>query len=128
MRGSWKRCAVPQSPRSSNHTASWLFPVAPGHVTRYAESMIDFEKELNPVQLDAVRHIGGPLLVLAGAGSGKTRVITYKIAHLILENGFNPWEILAVTFTRPPPLSSFLLRLVEGCLLRDTFTFALLMF
>jgi len=99
MRGSWKRCAVPQSPRSSNHTASWLFPVAPGHVTRYAESMIDFEKELNPVQLDAVRHIGGPLLVLAGAGSGKTRVITYKIAHLILENGFNPWEILAVTFT-----------------------------
>ncbi len=61
--------------------------------------MIRFAEELNDIQLEAVRHFGGPLLVLAGAGSGKTRVITYKIAHLVLENGLRPWEILAVTFT-----------------------------
>jgi len=61
--------------------------------------MIQFSEELNDIQLEAVRHFGGPLLVLAGAGSGKTRVITYKIAHLVMENGLRPWEILAVTFT-----------------------------
>ena len=56
-------------------------------------------KDLNPRQLEAVRYVGGPLLVLAGAGSGKTRVIARKIAHLVGECGLAPRHIAAVTFT-----------------------------
>ena len=56
-------------------------------------------KDLNPPQQDAVRHVQGPLLILAGAGSGKTTVITRRIAWLIEEEGASPASILAVTFT-----------------------------
>ena len=61
--------------------------------------VIDILTGLNDKQQEAVQHFEGPLLILAGAGSGKTRVLTHRIAYLIEEHQINPYQILALTFT-----------------------------
>src|SRR5256712_13411072 len=60
---------------------------------------MDFLNDLNPPQREAVIHPGGPLLILAGAGSGKTRVLAYRVAYLLRPGGVSPARMLAVTFT-----------------------------
>lgn len=60
---------------------------------------MDYLKGLNPPQKEAVEHTDGPVMIIAGAGSGKTRVLTYRIAHLIHAKGIDPFNILSLTFT-----------------------------
>ena len=64
-----------------------------------ASSLIDYERDLNSAQLEAVTAPDGPVLIIAGAGSGKTRTIVYRVAWLV-EQGVAPESILLLTFTR----------------------------
>lgn len=64
---------------------------------------MDLLADLNPPQRTAAAHAGGPLLILAGAGSGKTRVLAYRITYLVRHRNVPPARILAVTFTDKPP-------------------------
>jgi DNA helicase-2/ATP-dependent DNA helicase PcrA len=74
-------------------------PAVPSEIALEKQFKIDYRNQLNTAQLEAVVTINGPVLVIAGAGSGKTRVIVHRVAYMI-ENGIDPGEILLLTFTR----------------------------